>query len=719
MKMKLLVILLVMGFGITLAQSQYPLVSIHDIQYVDSVGTKGWSPSVLKDSIVRVVGTIMIRPVVDPDTNRTPTMYYGSRWGTYIRDTSSAVDEWAGLNILQNDTTGDNQNTFFDLVDTADVVEITGKVTTYGQTNELFVLLDPVTSVNIIKKLPRRPAPLQLSITDLVDNGITNKANYKYSGMYVELHNVKSTDRSASVGSFSIFDENNQSAGKIAVYPQSRYFRTDGNKMPGSTYEPPQDGTPIQSIRGILTIYQDNFEILPIYPNDLVITATPPIIKDILRDKVQVNTNQSVTISAHISDEDGYVKNATLHYRIGNGVRVVLAMDKSTTDTTLFTATIPAISSDSTLVDYYISSNDNDGLVGYSPSDTVKGNYFYQVLDEPLTIRDVQYSPFGSGYSSYNGYYVTLTGVVTADTSDIPGYGSSTPLRVYMQDGRGPWTGIMIGTHGNMGAEVTKLKRGDNVTLNGRIMENYSVTGIDSLKQITVNSSNNALPEAIDLKTGDIGSTTGADTSAEKWESVLIDYKNVTVTDENADGDPGPNSYNFGEEMIDDGSGNARIEYQDGNHNYNNNWDSTLAKNPANIYVKLNSTFTEIRGILFYSHSYYKIVPRKNDDFIGYVGAVGVKDKPSKLPITYKLDQNYPNPFNPSTTINYSIPKESIVSLKIYNILGQEVKTLVNESKAPGKYNVRFNASELSSGVYFYSLKAGDYYQVKKMMLLK
>ncbi len=716
MKMKLLLILLVIGFGMALAQSQYPLVSIHDIQYVDSVGTKGWAPSALTGDTVRVVGTVMIRPVVDPDTNRTPTMWYGPRWGSYLRDTSSAVDEWAGLNLLQNDTSGNNQNTFFDLVDSADVVEITGVVTTYGQTNELMLLLNPVTPVNIIQQLPERPAPIQLSIADLVDNGITNKALYKYSGMYVELHNVKSTDRNAGVGSFNIFDKN---LNKIIVYPQSRYYKTDANKIPGSTYQPPQDGTPIESIRGILTIYQDTYEVLPIYPNDLTITATPPNITNILRDHIQVNTNQPVTISANISDEDGFIKSAALHYRIGNSSRVEVAMDRSTTDTTLYSATIPGISSDSTLVDYYISSIDNDSLVGYTPSDTVKGNYFYQVSDGSLTIRDVQYSPYGSGYSSYNGYYVTLTGVVTADTSDIPGFGSSTPLRVYMQDGIGPWTGIMIGTHGNMGADVLKLKRGDSVTLNGRIMESYSVTEIDSLKQITVNSNNNTLPNPVILKTGDIGSTTGADTSAEKWESVLMAYKDVKVTDENADGDPGPNSYNFGEEMINDGSGDARIEYQDGNHNYNNNWDSTLSNNPANIYVKLNSTFTEIQGIMFYSHSYYKIVPRKNDDFMGYVGAVGVTDKPSKLPFSYKLNQNFPNPFNPSTTINYSIPKESIVTLKIYNILGQEVKTLVSESKAPGNYNVRFNASELSSGVYFYSLKAGNYYQVKKMMLLK
>ena len=207
--------------------------------------------------------------------------------------------------------------------------------------------------------------------------------------------------------------------------------------------------------------------------------------------------------------------------------------------------------------------------------------------------------------------------------------------------------------------------------------------------------------------------------NAEKWESVLIDYKNVKVTNENADGNPGPNSYNFGESLINDGSGDARIEYQDGNHNYNNNWDSTLANNPANIYVKLNSTFTEVRGILFYSHSYYKIVPRKNDDFIGYMGPTAVNDGRTALPVSYKLDQNYPNPFNPTTTINFSIPRQSMVALKIFNILGQEVKTLVNENKAPGNYSINFNASNLSSGVYFYSIKTENYYQVKKMMLLK
>jgi hypothetical protein len=89
------------------------------------------------------------------------------------------------------------------------------------------------------------------------------------------------------------------------------------------------------------------------------------------------------------------------------------------------------------------------------------------------------------------------------------------------------------------------------------------------------------------------------------------------------------------------------------------------------------------------------------------------------IPVEYSLAQNYPNPFNPSTTINYSIPANGLVSLKVYNVLGQEVVTLVNEVQAAGNYTASFNAASLSSGVYFYKIESGSFTSVKKMMLLK
>jgi hypothetical protein len=86
---------------------------------------------------------------------------------------------------------------------------------------------------------------------------------------------------------------------------------------------------------------------------------------------------------------------------------------------------------------------------------------------------------------------------------------------------------------------------------------------------------------------------------------------------------------------------------------------------------------------------------------------------------TYTLEQNYPNPFNPSTTIKFSIPEMSKVSLNLYDLLGEKVMTLVNEEKNAGNYSVEFNASKLPSGIYFYQLKVGDFISTKKMILMK
>ncbi len=90
-----------------------------------------------------------------------------------------------------------------------------------------------------------------------------------------------------------------------------------------------------------------------------------------------------------------------------------------------------------------------------------------------------------------------------------------------------------------------------------------------------------------------------------------------------------------------------------------------------------------------------------------------------EIPQKYSLSQNYPNPFNPVTKISFAIPKYSFVSLMIYDILGREIKNPVNEYVEPGNYTIDFNASELSSGIYFYKLVAGDFSETKRMILIK
>ncbi|MDZ7623912.1 MAG: T9SS type A sorting domain-containing protein [Ignavibacteriaceae bacterium] len=98
------------------------------------------------------------------------------------------------------------------------------------------------------------------------------------------------------------------------------------------------------------------------------------------------------------------------------------------------------------------------------------------------------------------------------------------------------------------------------------------------------------------------------------------------------------------------------------------------------------------------------------------------------LPKLYTICQNYPNPFNPITKIKYSIPQSpllggdgrgGLVTLKVYDILGREIATLVNEEKPAGEYEVEFNAANLPSGIYFYQLKAGQFTDTKKMVLIR
>jgi hypothetical protein len=96
----------------------------------------------------------------------------------------------------------------------------------------------------------------------------------------------------------------------------------------------------------------------------------------------------------------------------------------------------------------------------------------------------------------------------------------------------------------------------------------------------------------------------------------------------------------------------------------------------------------------------------------------GVSEKNS-LPTVYSLMQNYPNPFNPTTTINYDLPNQSNVNLKIYNIVGEEVATLINEEQNAGRYQIQWDASRLASGIYFYKLRAGSFVETKKMILIK
>jgi hypothetical protein len=172
---------------------------------------------------------------------------------------------------------------------------------------------------------------------------------------------------------------------------------------------------------------------------------------------------------------------------------------------------------------------------------------------------------------------------------------------------------------------------------------------------------------------------------------------------------------------------------------YNDLWQFKLGASPAEASSKFkNISFqtetdlhltadswndTDLKG--FYTSEVTKDFDNEPRNF-RYIGAdelvqapTDVKVEKKILPEEYYLYQNFPNPFNPTTKIKYQVPRTEFISLKIYDILGNEVTTLLNEAKEPGEYEIEFDGSKLSSGVYFYTLRSGSFYDTKKFILMK
>jgi hypothetical protein len=131
------------------------------------------------------------------------------------------------------------------------------------------------------------------------------------------------------------------------------------------------------------------------------------------------------------------------------------------------------------------------------------------------------------------------------------------------------------------------------------------------------------------------------------------------------------------------------------------------------VAVNLNGYGNPDSAVYWRASLYINGSPRRDDTVIS------IDDTPEPLPDSFELMQNYPNPFNSSTTIEYLLPKQCHVTLRVYDILGREVATLVNQIETPGYKYVNFDAGRFASGIYYYRLETGSYTGTKKMVLLK
>ncbi len=717
----------------------------------------GKDKSPLVGDSVEIVGRVVAPAQVNTPWGLRTLLRGTNSWTVYMQDTTNAL--WGGIVVRQSSR---YTNTFLQNVDTGNIIKVRGIVqefwsTTINGTSGFLTQIELDTNsgpITIMSLGGSRPQPKAVHVSDFVTGDYPNGGTIdyvdgeKYEGMYVEFRNVTTAAGLANRQIFSIVD----SAGnRMYVRDYSNFYGTSPSPTQDTLYKLwnwaiPTTGTQVNYIRGVIINANNEgifgnllpYVLIPIYPNDISLGQVAPTLSNPTRNPGVPTPTDSATINVTIVSPTA-ITGANLYYRVNGGTFVTKQMTNVAGN--IYKAVIPQSPLNS-LVEYFVKATNQAGLSTYLPSDTSRSKLFYVVhASDSLSIQDVQYCPNNGGHSGYEGASVRgIEGIVTADTSDIHLFNCTTttgclggdqtaPERVIIQNGTGPFSGIWI--YGNV---VNTLQRGQRVRVKGTVENNYGVIRIDvaSASDVTVISSGNPLPEPQILTTAQLAnSKTLGDTTIKKWESVLVRINTpMVVTCANANKGISCTSHqtaqdtsfrrNFGEIWVADNSHiDARITLQGGGHTFTNNWDGNSA---GKTLITQNDSILYIQGILYYWYSNYKLTPRKNSDF-GQLIPIGIKNI-GELVGTYHLQQNFPNPFNPTTKIKYSIPLAGYVSLKIYDMLGREVKTLVNQTSAAGSFIVDFNASELSSGIYFYRINVTGidgsvFTDVKKMVLVK
>lgn len=735
-------------------------VTIQEIQtkQTDSLAIGRDRSNILGDSVT-IVGRVIAPPRVSPANNDFRTLLRGSSsWQCYIQDTASGL--FGGITLRQA-TRG--PQTLIDLIDTGAVIRVKGYVQEFWGTNsvpgntgwltqlQIDTLASPL-QIDILQASGKRPTPKSVTIPDfgtgVFPNGTINYVNgEKYEGMYVEFRNVTAGPGLANRQPFSIQDDNGNT---LYIRDFSNFFsrQPSGDTLsPG--WAPPPSGTAINFIRGVIINCNNEgtfgsnlpYALVPIYPNDISIGNAPPVLATPTRAPGVPTPTDSPVITVTATDvallNPLTISNVKLFWRTNGGAFSNTNMNVVTGN--IYSATLPQ-SAAGTLVEYFMRAEDNLGAVKTLPSDTSLSKLFYITrTTDSMSIQDVQYCPNRSGRSGFEGYSVRgIEGVVTADTSDIRNFSFSSsagtqtsPARVIIQNGQGQYSGIWI-----FGPSVNNLHRGDRVRIRGTVKEEFGVTRVEtaSASDVVILGTNQPLPNPEILTTATFSNNKpDGDPTAEPWESVFIRLNTMsTLTCVNAaqgisctTQEPLQDTVfrrNFGEVTVTDQPGwDARIELQDGNHNVRNGWNPAQV-NPPYIVLTKYDQIASVQGILYYSFSNWKLVPRRDSDF-GTITPIGIQNL-SETVSSYQLFQNYPNPFNPNTTIKFSIPVNGFVTLQVFDMLGREVKSLVNNEMTTGFYSYNFNASDLSSGIYFYRIqvngaKGVEFVNTKRMVLVK
>lgn len=591
----------------------------------------------------------------------------------------------AGIKFIFGDPKGgpwsailsyNSDSTLYPTLFEGDLIEATGYIGEYTTAVANMTELWIIDEINILSI--GEPAPP----VDTVATGDLRlpATAEQWGNVIVAVKDAKVTD--LMEGGYELFEIDDGTGGVLV---------DDDSDSLGGYVDPPL-GSLFESAKGWVYhhygAYSDStaYKLCPLYVEDLVLGAGPPMLTNVSRDPGAPKSSDDVGVKVEVTT-NGTIATAEVYYSVDGAAFQTTAM--TTTDDFVYTGTIPA-QAEGSWVEYFIKVEDTEAQFTLMPADTSIRKYGYVVKDGVMSIADVQYSPWEIADSPFNGYEVSVSGIVTGDTAMLGNYGAYA-----IQDAEAQWSGIFL-----FGVDET-LIRGDEVKVWGVVEEqnpdwtfkwgNNTMILVDSIEVL---SQGNAEPTPLILNTGDIPST---DIASEPYEGVLVRVENAQVS--------AINSYDW---SLDDGSGACLVDDDASNLA----WFDTLS---------IGTVLDGVTGVFTYSFGTYKIEVRDMAD----VGpTVGIADEIITTPLTYKLKQNFPNPFNPETRIYFEIPEEQHVQIVIYDILGYRVRALVNQPYSAGQYVLNWDGrnqmgQQVSSGTYILRMKAGNFVDFKKMTLIR
>jgi hypothetical protein len=742
-----------------------------------------WHSSDSKADTVRVTGVVIVKPSILTYTLQRYNTYIqdtttGQLWGglNVLTDDSSANAQNTGIAALD---TGMIVTITGRVTEFAATGQNNSLTEMFAYKAGFFQTVVGIEVNGVYQNTGNRPAPVEVTCDSFAigTKPMPSRAE-KYEGMYVVVRNVTVSAVDPSFGSFTFQDA---AGNQMKMYDGSGWFTKRGHAFKNSKYSPPPVGTLLKYIRGVIlpqsrTGTCGDYTIMPMYPGpkeltgstypgDIVVDKYGPAItidRNVINKRLPSppKSTDIVNITYKSYNPQVLTQNADssfFRYRVGTQTNRFgsgwqrVKVDAPVAPDSLYRVQIPA-QAEGSLVSYFAES----WLAGvYSSFPDSALPYFYVVRDAGPSLYDVCFTPYANGQSGFAYDTVSVSGVIVADTSDIKdiatrGGRANAPL-LWLQAGTGSssnnWNGIQIWSP--TGSIVDTLKRGDSVTVRGSVFgtSNRTQLAVTSMSFFRRGGSVVPTPFKRSMSSApffDYALSNPAiigNTAFQPWMSMLQELDTVYLIYRNADNTADiPSSTSvfgeffisnkttisttaFGVRVNDNGvnhfyADTNSIYISGGLYSYNGTHPFTAGLKGNKTYlIPLLAKLSYIRGMLDFTNSNYKLEPRKDDDF----GALltGVFMESNSVPNKFALEQNYPNPFNPSTTIRYTIPAKSNVTIKIYNVLGQQIESLVNMDQTAGSYVIQYNASRLATGVYFYELRAGDYRNVKKMLLLK